>query len=81
MHSVFKTVVGSPLYRGIEGRRGVGDPENTQIQIHPNGGRHVVAYCKISTSTQGRIKVVNPKSYKPTPDEKVKIVPFKAGSR
>lgn len=51
-----------------------GHPEITQIQVHPGGGRHEGAYTKISTSTKGIIKVVNSKTYKPTPGEKATIV-------
>ena len=51
-----------------------GHPQITQIQIHPGGGRHEGAYYKISTSTSGTIKVVDPVSYKATPGEKATIV-------
>ena len=51
-----------------------GHPEITNIQVHPGGGRHEGAYYKISTSTQGKIKVVDPATYKPTPGEKAKII-------
>ncbi|WP_437296215.1 DUF6531 domain-containing protein [Sorangium sp. So ce426] len=54
-----------------------GHPEISNIQVHPGGGRHEGAYYKISTSTQGKIKVVDPDSYVPTPGEKATIVPFK----
>jgi Flp pilus assembly pilin Flp len=50
-----------------------GHKEITQIQVHPGGGRHGGAYVKISTSTQGKIKVVDPATYKPTPGESVDI--------
>ena len=46
----------------------------TQIMVHPGGGRHEGAYVKISTSTAGTIKVVDPSTYKPTPGEKATIV-------
>ena len=51
-----------------------GHPEITNIQVHPGGGRHVGSYYKISTSTQGKIKIVDPTTYKPTPGEKAKII-------
>lgn len=56
-------------------------PEITQIQVHPGGGRHEGAYYKVSTNTKGKIKVVDPDTYKPAPEEKVRIVPFNGGSR
>jgi uncharacterized protein RhaS with RHS repeats len=56
-------------------------PEITQIQVHPGGGRHEGAYYKISTNTKGKIKVVDQDTYKPTPDERVRIVPFNGGSQ
>lgn len=52
-----------------------GHPEIANIQVHPGGGRHGGAYYKISTSTQGKIKVVDPATYIPTPGEKAKIIP------
>ncbi len=51
-----------------------GHPEITNIQFHPGGGRHVGSYYKISTSTQGKIKVVDPSTYKSDPREKVTII-------
>jgi RHS repeat-associated protein len=56
-----------------------GHPQISQIQVHPGGGRHGGAYLKISTTTEGKIKVVDPKTYKPTPDEKVRVVSFNGG--
>lgn len=58
-----------------------GHPQITQIQVHPGGGRHGGAYYKISTNTEGKVKVVNPDTYKPTPGEKVRVVPFNGGTR
>jgi hypothetical protein len=46
------------------------------IQVHPGGGMHEGAYYKISTSTVGKIKVVDPKTYKATPGEKAKIINY-----
>lgn len=46
----------------------------TQIQVHPGGGRHGGGYYKISTSTKGTLKVVDPQTYKPTPGEKATII-------
>jgi len=46
-----------------------------QIRVHPGGGRHGGAYVNISTSTQGKIKVVDPKTYVPLAGEKARIVP------
>ncbi len=54
-----------------------GHPKIMNIQVHPGGGRHGGAYYKISTSTQGKIKVVDPETYVPTPGEKATIVPYK----
>jgi hypothetical protein len=51
-----------------------GHPEITNIQVHPGGGRHGGSYYKISTSTQGKIKVVDPDTYKPTEGEKADII-------
>lgn len=56
-----------------------GHPEISQIQVHPGGGRHGGAHIKISTTTEGKIKVVDPKTYKPTPGEKTKVIPFRGG--
>jgi hypothetical protein len=53
-----------------------GHPEITNIEVHPGGGRHGGAYYKISTSTQGKIKVVDPKTYIPDPSDKSQIIPF-----
>jgi hypothetical protein len=53
-----------------------GHPEITNIEIHPGGGRHGGAYYKISTSTQGKIKVVDPKTYIPSPGDKAKVIPY-----
>uniref|UniRef100_UPI0019341E3F hypothetical protein n=1 Tax=Gilliamella sp. ESL0250 TaxID=2705036 RepID=UPI0019341E3F len=50
-----------------------GHPEISQIQIHPGGGRHGGSYYKVSTTTQGTIKVVDPSTYKPSAGEKAKI--------
>lgn len=51
-----------------------GHPEISQIQYHPRGGRHGGSYYKVSTTTQGTMKVVDPSSYKPTPGEKATII-------
>jgi hypothetical protein len=50
-----------------------GHPEITNIQVHPGGGRHKGSYYKISTSTQGKVKVVDPITYVPDPKEKATI--------
>ncbi|MGH3774033.1 MAG: hypothetical protein ACRDRW_22025 [Pseudonocardiaceae bacterium] len=44
------------------------------IQVHPGGGRHGGAYYKISTSTEGVIKIVDRTTYKLIPGEKAKII-------
>lgn len=36
------------------------------------------SYIKISTSTQGRVKVVDPDTYIPTPGEEATIIPYNA---
>ena len=51
-----------------------GHPEISQVQIHPGGGRHGGSYYKISTTTQGTIKVVDSSTYKPSVGEKAKII-------
>ncbi|EOC0353450.1 hemagglutinin repeat-containing protein [Cronobacter turicensis] len=51
-----------------------GHPEISQIQYHPGGGRHGGSYYKVSTTTQGTVKVVDPATYKPTPGEKATII-------
>ena len=51
-----------------------GHPENSQIQYHPGGGRHGGSYYKVSTTTQGTMKVVDPSTYKPTQGEKATII-------
>ncbi|MEX5384698.1 hemagglutinin repeat-containing protein [Cronobacter muytjensii] len=51
-----------------------GHPEISQIQYHPGGGRHGGSYYKVSTTTQGTVKVVDPATYKPTPGEKAAII-------
>ncbi|MBX4134301.1 hypothetical protein JMI89_11765, partial [Frischella sp. Ac48] len=49
-------------------------PEISQIQIHPGGGRHGGSYYKVSTTTQGTIKVVDPNTYKPSVGERATII-------
>ncbi len=51
-----------------------GHPQITNIQVHPGGGRHGGAYYKISTSTQGKIKVVERQTYLATPGENTTII-------
>lgn len=51
-----------------------GHPEISQIQYHPGGGRHGGSYYKVSTTTQGTMKVVDPSTYKPTQGEKATII-------
>lgn len=51
-----------------------GHPEISQIQYHPGGGRHSGSYYKVSTTTKGTVKVVDPNTYKPTQGEKATIV-------
>jgi hypothetical protein len=51
-----------------------GHKDISNIQVHPGGGRHGGSYYKISTSTRGKIKVVDRKTYKPTPGEKATII-------
>ena len=51
-----------------------GHPEISQIQYHPGGGRHGGSYYKISTTTQGTVKVVDPVTYKPAQGEKATII-------
>ncbi|WP_437580754.1 SpvB/TcaC N-terminal domain-containing protein [Sorangium sp. So ce887] len=49
-------------------------PSINQIQVHPGGGRHGGAYYKISTSTEGTIKIIDPETYLPTPNENARII-------
>ena len=56
-----------------------GNKEISNIQIHPGGGRHGGSYYKISSSTKGKIKIVNKKTYKPTPGEKATIIYMDTG--
>ena len=51
-----------------------GHSEISQVQIHPGGGRHGGSYYKVSTTTQGTIKVVDSNTYKPSAGEKAKII-------
>jgi hypothetical protein len=51
-----------------------GHPQVSQIQVHPGGGRHGGSYVKISTSTQGILKVVDETTYRPAPGEKATII-------
>ena len=51
-----------------------GHKQITQIQVSPSSTRHGGAYYKISTSDRGIVKVVDKKTYKPTPDEKATII-------
>ncbi|TGO01947.1 hypothetical protein PN36_33885 [Candidatus Thiomargarita nelsonii] len=72
----YKTVIesgkkGSKLSKQI---RIEGHPKITNIQYHPGGGRHGGSYYKISTSTKGKIKVVDRATYKPTTGEKTEII-------
>ena len=53
-----------------------GHSEISNIQVHPGGGRHVGPYYKISTSTQGKIKVVDPSTYIGTSGEKATIINY-----
>jgi hypothetical protein len=66
-----KSTKGSKLSTQI---RIQGHPKIANIQVHPGGGRHGGSYYKISTSTQGTIKIVDPITYKPTPGEKATII-------
>ena len=48
----------------------------TQIEVHPGGGRHGGAYYRVSTSTQGTFKIVDPETYIPGKQEKARIIPY-----
>jgi len=56
-----------------------GHPEITQIQVHPGGGRHGGSYIKVSTSTEGKIKVIDPETYVADPNEVVRTIPYNEG--
>lgn len=58
-----------------------GHSKITQIQVHPGGGRHSGAYYKISTSTEGKIKVIDPDTYKPDINEKATLYDYKSGKK
>jgi hypothetical protein len=45
-----------------------------QMRWHPGGGRHGGSYWTISTSSKGKIKVVDKDTYIPTPGEKATII-------
>lgn len=49
-----------------------GHPAISQVQVHPGGGRHGGAYYKMSTSTQGIVKVVG-SDYRAIAGEKATI--------
>lgn len=49
----------------------------TQIQVHAGGGRHVGRYIKISTSNQGKVKVVDPSTYAAAAGEKATVIPIR----
>ena len=51
-----------------------GHKQITQIQVSPSSKRHGGKYYKISTSDRGIVKVVDKKTYKPTPSEKATII-------
>ena len=51
-----------------------GHKQITQIQVHAGGGRHGGAYYKISTSTQGKVWVVNPSTFRASGSERGTIV-------
>ena len=68
---VEQSTKGSQLSQQIR-IRGHGTIQN--IQVHPGGGRHGGKYYKISTSTEGVIKVVDRATYVPTPGEKARII-------
>lgn len=58
-----------------------GHSKITQIQVHPGGGRHSGAYYKISTSTEGKIKVIDTNTYKPDINEKATLYDYKLGKK
>ncbi|NKC21303.1 MULTISPECIES: hypothetical protein [Pseudoalteromonas] len=51
-----------------------GHKQVTQIQVHAGGGRHGGAYYKISTSTKGKVWVVNPATFRADLNQKGTIV-------
>ena len=69
--TVRQSTLGSQLAAIVEIR---GHSQIAQIQVHPGGGRHGGAYIKISTN-KGIVKVVDPRTYKPSPGERARIVP------
>jgi hypothetical protein len=45
-----------------------GHPQIQQIEVHPGGGLHKGAYLRFSTNSNGRIKIIDPKTYKSAKD-------------
>ncbi|MET1257423.1 hypothetical protein, partial [Aliikangiella maris] len=45
-----------------------------QIQVHAGGGRHGGSYYKVSTTSQGKIWVVNPKTFRVLDGQKGAII-------
>lgn len=48
-------------------------PVFSQIQVHPGGGRHGGSYIKISTTNDGKWKVVDRDTYVAEPNERARI--------
>lgn len=60
--STSKTTIGSKKADKVSIN---GKSQISQIQVHPGGGRHTEGpYYKISTSSKGTIKVIDPTDYK-----------------
>lgn len=64
-----KRGAGNAIIIKVEGHK-----QLTQIQVHSGGGRHGGAYYKISTSTQGKVWVVDPATFRADPTQKGTIV-------
>ena len=58
-----------------------GHSKVNQIQVHPGGGRHQGNYYKISTTSEGKIKVIDIETYKADLDEKKTTYYDKEGNK
>ena len=58
-----------------------GHSKVSQIQVHPGGGRHQGNYYKISTTSEGKIKVIDIETYKADLDEKKTTYYDKEGNK
>lgn len=72
-----RNILGSDWVRGGYGSNGGGwklMKGDISIFYHPGGGIHGGSYYGISSSVTGKIKVVNPDTYIPLPEDKATII-------